>query len=282
MTPERWHRVKDLFATSLEKSTVERAAFLEKACGSDRELLGEVERLLLAHEKPGPFLQAEGSVAGRRIGPYEVIRPLGRGGMGEVYLAARADGAYEKQVAIKLAPIEATTPELVARLRTERQILAALAHPNIAMLLDGGTTEEGLPYFVMEYVEGEPLDTFCEERALPIERRLRLSRTGAPSTTRRATPERRASTRCPCSSRRRERLTSGSTGSSVRPAEVIDDPSRDGAPSQAIRSGAIFPLHDPVGPGRCLRLCRAAACPPACSGFQHSIPLEHDQHSRRL
>ncbi len=179
MTPERWHRVKDLFASSLEKSAVERTAFLEKACGEDRELLADVERLLAANEKPGAFLDGashlgDDTVAGRRLGPYRVVQQIGHGGMGQVYLAERADGAYRKQVAIKIVSPDVVSDDLIARFRNERQILAALVHPNIATLLDGGTTDDGLPYFVMEYVEGEPIDEYCDRRALPVRERLEL------------------------------------------------------------------------------------------------------------
>ncbi len=179
MTPGRWLRVKDLFASSLQKSAVERTAFLEKACAGDRELLADVERLLAAHEKPGAFLDGashlrDETVAGHRVGPYRLVRQIGRGGMGQVYLAERADGAYRKQVAIKVVADDAASDDLVPRFRNERQILAALVHPNIATLLDGGTTDEGLPYFVMEYVEGEPIDEYCERRALPVRERLEL------------------------------------------------------------------------------------------------------------
>lgn len=110
----------------------------------------------------------------RRIGPYRLIRELGRGGMGAVYLAARADDQYEKHVAIKLVRGGPDSAEIVARFRRERQILASLDHPNIARMLDGGTTEDGFPYFVMEYIQGQPLDEYCDSRTLPVAERLRL------------------------------------------------------------------------------------------------------------
>jgi serine/threonine-protein kinase len=109
----------------------------------------------------------------RRIGAYRVLRELGHGGMGTVYLAARADDQYQKQVAIKVVR-GLDSDEVVRYFRRERQILAALDHPNIARLMDGGTTEDGLPYFVMERVEGEPIDRYCDERKLSVQERLRL------------------------------------------------------------------------------------------------------------
>ena len=112
-------------------------------------------------------------VVERRIGAYRVLRELGHGGMGTVYLAARADDQYQKRVAIKVVR-GLDSDQIVRHFRRERQILAALDHPNIARLLDGGTTEDGLPYFVMERVEGEAIDSFCDGRKLSVQERLRL------------------------------------------------------------------------------------------------------------
>jgi eukaryotic-like serine/threonine-protein kinase len=111
---------------------------------------------------------------GRRIGPYRVLREIGRGGMGSVYLAARADDAFQKLVAIKIIRRGLDTDDVLRRFRSERQILATLDDPNITRLLDGGTTDDGLPYFVMEYVEGEPIDQYCDARKLNITERLKL------------------------------------------------------------------------------------------------------------
>lgn len=113
---------------------------------------------------------------GRRIGPYELLSLIGSGGMGEVYRARRVDAEYEKEVAIKIVPMALATRGVVERLRTERQILAKLDHPHIARLIDGGVTEDGLPYLIMDLVEGEPLDEYCEARKLPVRERLRLFR----------------------------------------------------------------------------------------------------------
>src|SRR5262249_22617877 len=114
---------------------------------------------------------------GRCIGHYEVLREIGRGGMGAVYLAKRTDDVFSKQIAIKVLRPERSYPELLRRFRQERDIIARLDHPNIARLLDGGTTAGGLPYSVMEYVEGEPIDVYCDRHRLNIEQRLRLFRT---------------------------------------------------------------------------------------------------------
>src|SRR5205085_4199566 len=118
----------------------------------------------------------EEPVAGRQFGAYQVIREIGRGGLGAVYLAARADDEYHKQVAIKLVRRGLDTEDILRRFRNERQILAQLDHPNIARLIDGGTTDDGLPYFVMEYVKGDPINAYCDASALPTTERLKLFR----------------------------------------------------------------------------------------------------------
>jgi tetratricopeptide (TPR) repeat protein len=185
VSPERWQQVKVTLANALEQpSESERAAFLENACGDDTSLRREVESLLaqpdddfdsaaavIGATKAGP---AATGGAGRQVGDYELVRELGRGGMGSVWLARRADQQFEKVAAIKLLKRGTDTDEVVRRFQAERQILARLEHPNIARLLDGGVTDEGLPYFVMEYVEGEPVTDYCREHALTVEERLRL------------------------------------------------------------------------------------------------------------
>ncbi len=188
MTGERWHQVEELFAAALEHPLPERERFLDQFCGEDRDLKREVVSLL-ACDAPDerlleipPFLSADGSndreaaVIGRRIGPYRVRSLIGRGGMGAVYLAVRDDDQYQKQVAIKLLNRGMDTGYMLSRFRQERQILANLEHPFIARLLDGGATEEGLPYFVMEYVEGVPITDFCARGGLSLHERLRLFR----------------------------------------------------------------------------------------------------------
>ncbi len=169
-----------------------REAFLERECQADEDLRKEVEGLLGAREHlpewlagpllgpAGPVLHALAKAApgmeGRRLRGYELIREIGRGGMGIVYLAERADGTYRKQVAIKIVHAEGNNTEILERFRRERDILASLDHPNIARMIDGGSTEEGLPYFVMEYVDGQPIHRWCDERKLNIGQRLELFR----------------------------------------------------------------------------------------------------------
>ncbi len=186
MNPERWKQVKLLLDGAIALSPTERQAFLDRSCAGDSELRREVESLLLSHERagtgflntPAVDLQAGSAPAptrvGRRIGAYDILEEIGHGGMGEVYRAGRADGQYKKEVAIKLVRGGYDTASVLERFRHERQILASLDHPNIARLLDGGTTEEGIPYLVMELIEGTPIDQFCETHGLNITERLRL------------------------------------------------------------------------------------------------------------
>ncbi len=187
MEPERWRQIEDLFHTALDCEPGRRALFLDAACAGDPSLRTEIESLLSSYEKEG-FTEtpafAEGiklleeseerSHLGQNIGPYRVIRKIGQGGMGAVYLAARADQAFQKEVAIKLIKRGQDTEDVIRRFRSERQILASLDHPNITRLFDGGTTEDGLPYFVMEYIQGEPIDNYCDSRELDTTQRLRL------------------------------------------------------------------------------------------------------------
>jgi serine/threonine protein kinase/tetratricopeptide (TPR) repeat protein len=186
MNQEQWQRVKELVDQVILTDPAERPAFLDAACGREGELRREVESLLAAHEQAGTNFLKEPAVdfnfavsasaarARSRIGAYQIIDQLGRGGMGEVYRAARADGQYDKQVAIKLVRVGLDTAFLLERFRHERQILASLDHPNIARLLDGGTTESGTPYLVMELVEGVPIDQYCNERKLSVTQQLQL------------------------------------------------------------------------------------------------------------
>lgn len=173
-----WNNVRSLFQSAAELPREERAAFLDRECRDGAARI-EVESLLEAHDNAGTFLEKSiwelidandaSRLAGTAIGPYRIVRPLGHGGMGTVFLAVRADADFDQRVAIKL--VRGGT-ELIARFRRERQILAALEHPNIARLIDGGTTADGLPYFVMEYVDGSPIDEFA--RALSLDAKLRL------------------------------------------------------------------------------------------------------------
>ncbi len=187
MTTERWHEIEALFLAALERDPDRRADFLRESCGEDGELQAEVESLL-AHDSKGAIEQTIRSAVatfdpdgvtwydGRRIGAYRLIREIGRGGMGAVYLAARADDQFEKHVAIKLVKGGVSADSVLQRFRDERQILANLEHPNIARLLDGGTTEEGTPYLVMEYIAGTPIVDYCVRRGLSVANRLKLFR----------------------------------------------------------------------------------------------------------
>ncbi len=188
MKSERWERLAEIFYAAVALTGDERSALLAGACADDPALRADVERLIAAHERAGRFIESpailsvgawldersEPPVVDRSFGPYRVVREIGRGGMGAVYLAERADGQYEQRVALKLIKRGMDTDLVLRRFRAERQILASLDHPNIARLLDGGTSDDGRPYFVMEYIEGEPIDEYADARHLSIPERLRL------------------------------------------------------------------------------------------------------------
>ena len=189
MKSEQWQRVREILNSAISRSPGERSAYLDHACASDQELRSEVESLLQSHDDAGSVflntpaadLKAAMSDAspksnwiGRRIGVYQVEAEIGHGGMGEVYRAVRADGQFKKTVAIKVVRGGYDTKAVLERFVHERQILASLDHPNIAGLYDGGTTEDGLPYLVMELIEGTPIDLYCEERNLSVKERLKL------------------------------------------------------------------------------------------------------------
>jgi len=187
VTAQRWQRIEALFHAAAPLGPDARRQLLARDAADDPGLAGEVERLLAANDRAGAFIQTpavelagalepadEPVPAGRRIGPYRVVREVGRGGMGAVYLAERADEAFTQQVAIKLIKRGMDTAQVLARFRAERQILASLEHPHIARLLDGGTTDDGLPYFAMEYIEGQPIDAYADARRLSVAERLRL------------------------------------------------------------------------------------------------------------
>ena len=181
--PDRWRQIDSLFAAALERPAGERDAFLAAACQGDAELLREVEELLAADQESATFLERPaGELLGfvpeleGRLGPYRLLRRLGDGGMGTVYLARREDEHYERDVAIKVIRSGVQSPEALHRFFAERQILARLEHPNIARLYDGGSTEDGRPYLVMELVEGVPVDEYCDAHQLSIDQRLDLFR----------------------------------------------------------------------------------------------------------
>ena len=184
MTVERWERVKDLFAKAVILAPGERAAFLDGACEGEDDLRHEIASLLASHAEAGPFLSGgaridldahdEAAAAGRRVGPYRLQGVIGEGGMGTVYRAVRDDDAFQKTVALKLVRAGGASVFVERRFRQERQILARLQHPHIATILDGGTTGEGQPYLVMEYVEGRPITVYCDEQGLGTRKRLEM------------------------------------------------------------------------------------------------------------
>src|SRR5205807_1251402 len=181
---EKRQQINDLFSSALEQSPGEREAFLRQACGDDQSLYAEVESLLLHYdhsfleEPPASEIPSfpGHAMVGKQIGAYRIIRECGHGGMAVVYLAERADGEYRKRVAVKMVKPGAGKDDILRRFRNERQTLAALDHPNIVKLLDGGSTEEGLPYLVMDYVEGVPIDEYCDTHRLSTTEWLQLFR----------------------------------------------------------------------------------------------------------
>jgi serine/threonine protein kinase len=190
ITPEQFEQLREMFRVAIEHPPQQREAYLDQACFNDPLLRVEIESLLDSHDHAEDFIETPAfvgsvkaitessgeQVEGQRIGQYQVIREIGRGGMGTVYLAARADEQYQKLTAIKVVRRGMDTEDILRRFRIERQILANLDHPNIARLLDGGTTDDGLPYLVMEYVEGTPVTDYCDQKRLPTSERLRLFR----------------------------------------------------------------------------------------------------------
>ena len=182
-------RMRQLFEGALQLDPEHRIEWLREACDGDGQLFENVRDLLAADSLAtrglalpmltitAPLTPAVPQFGGRVVGGYEVVREIARGGMGAVFLARRADRAFSKEVALKVVRPEKSDAEALKRFRQEREIVARLEHPNIARLLDGGTTAEGLPYFVMEYVEGVPIDVHCDERQLNITERLSLFRT---------------------------------------------------------------------------------------------------------
>jgi len=184
MTPERWQQIRGVFDQASALKDNQRIPFLDQVCKGDDDLRHEVESLLASNDEAGTkFLNSPAvdltkltgaNRVGRRIGAYSIVEEIGHGGMGEVYRATRADGQFEKQVAIKVVRGGFDTKSVLERFRHERQILASLDHSNIARLLDGGTTEEGIPYLVMELIEGIPIDVYCDANNLNVNERLKL------------------------------------------------------------------------------------------------------------
>ncbi len=185
MDKNRWKRIERLFQEALEHPEEERLAFLQEQCADDEALLAEVAELLdnvnegaaleqLVMHAARDVVESERLAPGTRIGPFAITREIGHGGMGSVYLAERVDGHFEQKVAIKLVTGGRVSQERLARFRDERQILANLEHPHIARLLDGGTTADDMPFLVMEYVDGQPIDEYCEVHGLTVRQRLDL------------------------------------------------------------------------------------------------------------
>ena len=189
MDPRQWQRVKDVFGMALDQPPALRGAWLDATCAGDDTLRDEVASLLAATDEDGPEpvldidaaalvgalgVHAAPSAVGRLFGNYRIVSEIGRGGMGTVFLAERADGAFEHRVALKLIRQSLFDADLERRVRRERQILASLNHPNIARLLDGGVTPHGEPFLVMEYVDGQPLPVYADRAGLDVPARLRL------------------------------------------------------------------------------------------------------------
>lgn len=191
--PADWARVSALLDTVFDLPSDERAAYLDDAC-DDEAVRAEVEALLAAEAEAPAFLEStavrvaqqlvdDAPAAGvsrtdeQHIGPYRLVEEIGRGGMSVVYRAERTDGSVPRTGALKLLPRYFETEDRIARFRAEQHILAAVDHPNIARLIDGGLTEDGRPYLVMEYVTGQPITAYCDERECTLDQRLRLLRT---------------------------------------------------------------------------------------------------------
>ncbi|HEY0459907.1 MAG TPA: tetratricopeptide repeat protein [Pyrinomonadaceae bacterium] len=203
MSPERWQKIEDVFQAVVDLAPGERLVYLNENYADDADLIAEIERLISDYEEAGDFIESPvwtdsfmlgatvrdkiggaideeikldktSSMIGKRLGVYVLTKELGRGGMGAVYLAERADGEFRQRVALKVIKRGMDTDFIVRRFRNERQILATLDHPNIARLLDGGTTDDGLPFFVMEYIEGSPVYRFSDAKRLSITERLKL------------------------------------------------------------------------------------------------------------
>jgi eukaryotic-like serine/threonine-protein kinase len=189
MTPEQWSKVREVLATALELPPADRQPYLNRNCADDDELRREVQILLVHEDATGSRFLSETSFVqavaasipqernpwiGRRVGAYQILEQIGAGGMGEVYRAFRADDQYRQEVALKLIRAGQDSVSVISRFRNERQILASLEHPNIARLLDGGTTQEGLPYLVMELIDGKPIGNYCDENKLSVPDRLKL------------------------------------------------------------------------------------------------------------
>ena len=185
--PDKWDQIKEILGLALEREPAQRSSFIRQACGDDETLRAEVESLASHHEGADSLLENSpaaslfffepNAMAGRKLGAYRILRVIGSGGMAVVYLGERDDDAFRKLVAIKMVRPGPGGVEIYHRFRNERQTLAAIDHPNIVKLLDGGSTDDGLPYLVMEYVDGTQIDQYCDLHRLSIDQRLHLFRT---------------------------------------------------------------------------------------------------------
>ena len=187
MAQENWQKFKEIFQDALDLPIEARLDFVRSKTAGDEELFDKVKNLLASYDEADDFIEnpthsvshfindaPKTSIIGQNLGAYKIESEIGRGGMGAVYLASRADKEFEKKVAVKLIKRGLDTDEIIKRFRNERQILAGLDHPNIARLVDGGATIDGLPFLVMDYVEGEPLTNYCERNDLSIDDCLKL------------------------------------------------------------------------------------------------------------
>lgn len=178
--PRRWQRIQEAFTAALDHPLRQRASFLQTAFDGEPELAAEVEAMLRAHESFGPMaiekrlLSPDEDLSGTRIGSYRLVRLIAAGGMGEVYEAEREDASFRQRVALKLLRYGLADADARRRFQQERRILARLVHPLVVPIFDGGVTEEGRPYLVLQYVDGQPLTVFCETGKQGLEARLRL------------------------------------------------------------------------------------------------------------
>ncbi|MCB0751948.1 MAG: protein kinase, partial [Ignavibacteriae bacterium] len=179
-----WEKVEELFSKALDIDKKERLEFLKKYCENDTNLFNDVLSLLNEDEEIHPLLDKKASeiinideklnFVGQQIGNYKLLEEIASGGMGTVFLAERCDGIFEQKVALKIIKPGLSTIPIIRRFQHERQILANLQHPNIARLFDGGVTEDRRPFFTMEYVDGIPIDEYCDKNKLTINERLNL------------------------------------------------------------------------------------------------------------
>ncbi len=188
MNQELWRKVREVFAEAHRLPAADRVPFLDNACGVDGELRGEVASLLSAFEKADGVFQPlpqdllsratqellPDTRIGTILGSYRIVRQIASGGMGEVFEAVRDDGKFQRRVAVKFVRSMLSRQEMIRRFESERSVLASLQHPNIAQLIDAGTSDDGMPYLIMEYVDGKRIDDYCDEHQLSIVERLRL------------------------------------------------------------------------------------------------------------